>query len=95
MPAGIDEQNSLSTSLNVYPNPTNGDVYMNYNLDHAAQGTVDVYNALGELVLANSNTVPAGVQMKQMDFSSLNNGIYFMNINADGLQASRTITLNK
>lgn len=92
--AGIEE-NALSTSLNIYPNPTNGDVILNYSLTKAARVTVEVFNSLGELVLANTNTVPAGAQLKQMDFSTLNNGVYFMNINADGLKASRTITVIK
>jgi hypothetical protein len=95
MPAGIDQENALSNSLNVFPNPTDGSVNLNYNLDHAARVTIEVYNALGKLVLAHSNTVPAGLQLQPMDFSSLENGIYFMNITADGLKASRTITLNK
>jgi|GEM_PF-5850449 len=30
-----------------------------------------------------------------MDLGPLDNGIYFMNITAYGLKASRTITLNK
>jgi hypothetical protein len=95
MPAGIDEMNTLSNSLSAYPNPSTGIVNLNYNLDHAARVTIEVYNALGELVLAHSNTVPAGLQLEPMDFSPLDNGIYFMNITADGLKASRTITLNK
>lgn len=94
MPAGIGES-TLDNSLSVYPNPSNGDVFLSYQLTKSARVTVEVFNALGELVLANTTTVPAGVQVKQMDLGSLNNGIYFMNINADGLKASRTITLNK
>ncbi len=95
MPAGIEQENALSNSLTVYPNPSSGIVNLNYNLDHAARVTVEVYDALGKLVLAHSNTVPAGLQLQPMDFGSLDNGIYFMNIVADGLKASRTITLTK
>ena len=74
---------------------SDGILNLNYNLDHATSVTIEVYNALGKLVMAHSNTVPAGLQLQPMDISSLDNGIYFLNITADGLKASRTITLNK
>jgi hypothetical protein len=93
-PAGVHE-NSLDNSLNIFPNPTTGNVFLNYDLAAGARVTTEVYNALGELVLASTNTVPAGIQVKQLDMSGLNNGVYFLNIVADGLKASRTITLNK
>lgn len=92
--AGVEE-NTLSHSLNVFPNPTTGDLFLNYDLATGARVTTEVYNALGEVVLASTSNVPSGLQVKQLDMSGLNNGVYFLNINADGLRASRTITLNK
>ncbi|MFT3884219.1 MAG: T9SS type A sorting domain-containing protein [Flavobacteriales bacterium] len=92
--AGISE-NALNNSLNVYPNPTHGDVYLSYDLEKAARVTVEVFNAQGALVLANTTNVPAGLQLKQMDMGGLDNGVYFMNITADGIRASRTIVLDR
>lgn len=93
-PASVRE-NSLDNSLNIYPNPTTGNVFLNYDLAAGARVTTEVYNALGERVLASTSTVPAGIQVKQLDLGGLTNGVYFLNITADGLKASRTITLNK
>jgi hypothetical protein len=93
-PAGIEE-NELSNSLDIYPNPSNGQIYLTYNLGHAADVSMEVYNTQGQLVANSSSSVPAGLQSKQMDLSTLDNGVYFLNIVADGMKTARMITISK
>lgn len=93
-PAGIEE-NELNSSLTIFPNPSNGQIFLNYNLSRAAQVNVEVYNTLGELVANTSSSVPAGLQSKQMDLGNLDNGVYYLNIIADGIKTARMITISK
>lgn len=86
---GISE-NTLDESMLVYPNPSTGLLML--DLGKAGVATAELFNGLGERVLVN-NLQATGV--RTMDLSGLANGIYVLNVMADGLQATRTITLNK
>lgn len=89
------EENALGNSLSIFPNPTTGMVTINYSLTKASHVMIEVYNALGELVMNSNTNVPAGLQSKQMDLSDLTNGVYSMNIIANGMKTSRMISVTK
>ncbi len=67
---GIVSLNANNTTLNVYPNPTNGVV----TVELSVNSKVIVTNILGEVVL--TNTLNAGKQT--IDISNQSNGIYFV-----------------
>ncbi len=87
-PVGISE-NSDVLGLSIYPNPSTGLVYLN---SKTATGlvTVDVFNALGARVAAESFNVSG---TRTMDFSSLNDGVYYMMVNANGHTSTRKLTI--
>ncbi len=74
--------NFSKSKINIYPNPTKGKVYVN-KLQGA--NTFSVYNNLGSLVyyklLANQKKIEA-------DLSSLQKGLYYINLNSDKKQDS-------
>ncbi len=86
---GMDE-NTLEQNLRAYPNPTNG--LLTLDLGMAGAASVEVFNVLGERVLSNSLQ---GSGARTIDLGALTNGIYVVNVVADGFQATRTITLSK
>jgi len=70
-----------ATSISVYPNPTNGIAHIDVSLLQTAQTSVQVYNALGQLVYRSSKgEVPAGAHTFDIDFSNLDAGIYLIDI---------------
>ncbi len=89
------EENELSNSLKVFPNPSTGMVFLNYNISKASHVMIEVYNALGDLVMNSNTEVPAGFQSKQMDLSDLGAGVYNLNIVANGVKTSRMIAITK
>lgn len=88
---GIDELQN-DDLLGVYPNPTTGLVYMNYGKTANAQ--VDVVNVLGENLLRINRNFNAG-HLNTLDLSALENGVYFVNITADGVRSTRRVVLNR
>ena len=86
---GVDE-NLLNEGFSIFPNPTNGIVNLQFSVN--AMATVDVYNVLGERVSSNTFNTSG---LRTVDLSALNNGVYYMNVNADGKTATRKITLSK
>lgn len=79
---GVEEQASAS-SLNIYPNPVNGVANVNVALTNAAAVTIDVYNALGQKVMAEDmGTMMSGAATVQLDMSGLQAGVYTVNMTA-------------
>ncbi|MBL7964239.1 MAG: T9SS type A sorting domain-containing protein [Flavobacteriales bacterium] len=92
--AGI-EDNVLETSLDIFPNPTNGLVTVQYQLPAGTRTRVEVYNLLGEQVLEREQSVGSGMQQQTIDLGNLTNGIYSFRIIAGDHSATRKVTVTK
>ncbi len=82
--AGIFESSKADFKLLLFPNPsTLNKTTISYNLTTAADVTVEVYNTLGAKVKSLSlEKQAAGKHEEMIDFSALENGIYFCKLNA-------------
>lgn len=92
--AGLAE-NELERGLAVYPNPTNGQLFVEYTMDAGAQVNVEVFNALGAVVARESASVGSGFQRNTFDLTGLNDGIYYVSITAGDMRATRKVTLSR
>jgi hypothetical protein len=81
----INDLNSNSSLLIIYPNPSNG--LYNFDLEETSQ--IIITNTLGQVIL--SETMNVGKQ--NFDISSQANGVYFVNVKQNGKQ--QTIKLIK
>lgn len=79
------EDNTLSESISVYPNPTNGDLNINFTRNLGTTN-VDIINVNGQKVL---NASIEGFGNNTIGTSKLANGIYFAQITSP--EGSRTI----
>ncbi|MEJ5302766.1 MAG: T9SS type A sorting domain-containing protein [Bacteroidales bacterium] len=52
---GIDDYNNFNSMINIYPNPTNGDVIINKLTNNNV--SINIYNPLGQLVFTSSNFI--------------------------------------
>ncbi len=87
--AGI-EVVDLTSSVNIFPNPTNSGM-TKLDFGKQTQGSVAVFNVLGERVISDSfNT-----SVYDLDMHNLNNGVYYVNITANGNTATRKVTVNQ
>ena len=91
---GISE-NALDQRLRVFPNPTEGLLNVQFDAPQSGKAQIEVFNVLGERVFEATRATAAGTQREVIDMSTLTGGIYFVNITADGVRASRKVTLNK
>ncbi len=85
---GITEA-ELEASVEIYPNPTSGNVTVSFG--PAAKADLDVFNVLGERVMGMQLTGPQA----EVSLSELNSGIYYFNLTADGATTTRKVTVNK
>lgn len=88
---GVNEE-ALTSSVAVYPNPTSGVITLNINDNAGKKAVVTVYSITGSLV--SSNTYQGNVANEKIDLSAYGNGIYFMTINSDNKVITKKIVKN-
>ncbi len=87
------EENVLEQGLSVFPNPTEGRLNVSLKLPSSSKVGLTVTNVLGAVVLQEVKTLTAGAQTTVLDLSSLAQGTYTLNILADGMTATRKVTI--
>ncbi|MEN9331469.1 MAG: hypothetical protein RLZZ94_559 [Bacteroidota bacterium] len=78
-----------SQILNIYPNPSQGLVTINYSDAYSLR----IFNMLGEVVY--SNDVNSNTQPITIDLTNLSNGIYMVSVTADGEVMSQRLEIQK
>jgi hypothetical protein len=81
-------------TLATYPNPTNNTVSFKYNFDNTAS-TVRITDIAGRVVMTQEFGKQSGVQEISLNVSSLNNGMYFLELVAGKAQAISKFTVQK
>lgn len=72
---GIEDVNQIN-DINIYPNPSTGTFYINSNQLDNVNYEINVYDMTGQIVKQFTNA-------KEIDISSLNNGIYYVEISTE------------
>jgi len=72
-------ENEASATLNLFPNPSNGLVNLEYISGNQGNITINVINTLGATVYT-TNAVSNGSLNKSIDLSQMTKGIYFVNV---------------
>jgi len=73
------EENVSNVEVEVYPNPTNGELFVDVNLLDAQDFTISVINTLGQTVKEVKQVQSNGGKIK-IDLSDKNTGVYFVTI---------------
>tara|TARA_B110000046_G_C13017921_1_gene409709 strand:- start:281 stop:2146 length:1866 start_codon:yes stop_codon:yes gene_type:complete len=74
--AGIEEENA-EFELSVFPNPSNGLIFVKVSLVETSDVNVEIYNALGELVYSeNTQNLTSGAYLYSVDVSAFSAGMY-------------------
>lgn len=73
------EENASTINLEIYPNPTNGELFVDVNLLDVQDFTISVVNLLGQTVKEVKQIQSNGGKIK-VDLSDKNKGVYFITI---------------
>lgn len=79
---GIDEA-AFDGSINVYPNPNNGQFIVDVAMNGTRTMTVELYDMVGKAVWTDGTIGVADQVRKQYDVRELPNGVYFLRVTAD------------
>jgi type IX secretion system substrate protein len=73
----------------LYPNPATGHIKLNIDLDQNKRVEVKLFNSIGEQVNGSLNAEGIqGANTYTLDIATLPEGIYFAQINLDGVLAT-------
>ncbi|MDZ4840159.1 MAG: T9SS type A sorting domain-containing protein [Bacteroidota bacterium] len=95
--AGVnDPKITAVTALEVFPNPAVNNATLRFDMSKAGVAEVSVFDALGKKVsILYNGQLNQGTQKLNVDLSTLNNGIYFVNVNAGGQVVTTRLVVNK
>jgi thiol-disulfide isomerase/thioredoxin len=89
---GISE-NDLTSSVNVFPNPFTDNTTLSFSAAEAGQASVVVYNLVGKKVIEmNLGNIAAGTQNIELDFASMEAGIYLVSLTAGNETSTLRVT---
>lgn len=91
---GVEEITVLDFAK-VFPNPAVDMTNVQFNLNAAANVTVEVINVMGQVVFTNSLGEVNGLQNVEIATSDLEAGIYLININVDGDVITKRVSVAK
>jgi hypothetical protein len=93
---GVNNVASDIQNVSIYPNPTVGAAYINFNLDNASKVTVNISDATGRIV----RTIPAtgyaaGNQKIEISTEGFTAGIYNVNVSTNAGSFTEKLTVAK
>lgn len=92
----INENNNESVFLNVYPNPSNGNVTFNFKLNDTEKVQIVVYDLEGNIVKQITNVkYNTGVNIVQVSLDDLPAGVYSCKMTTKDVVINKKLTLVK
>jgi hypothetical protein len=83
--ANINENATELTALNVYPNPANDMLNVNFTLANAGEVSIELLDLSGKLITSISKEqMELGAMQKQLNVAEIVSGSYLLNISVNG-----------
>ena len=80
----------------IFPNPTEGEIVVQFKVDQESQTEVSVTDMVGRKMIEILNTkVPEGEYKYNVNLTHLDNGLYLMSIKTDTQISTSKIIINK
>jgi hypothetical protein len=90
-----NENVASSVSLDAFPNPFSTDFFVNIKLDAAQDVSYEIYDAQGNLVLADKQNLPAGPALLEIPAEALAPGMYLVKFSGKTVEGtSRLVKTN-
>ena len=91
---GLDKITNSDNKITVYPNPTQGQININYSSDKAFVGNLFVYDMNGKEIKSQQSVVISSGNNK-FDLGFLNSGHYLLVLKNEQMQLQQIITIKK
>tara|TARA_B100000795_G_C22782854_1_gene433214 strand:+ start:226 stop:1512 length:1287 start_codon:yes stop_codon:yes gene_type:complete len=95
IPTGIASLKNQSITVNLYPNPSKGYLFLDIRSNILADIDITIHNILGEIIYQNNKQNIITLDNFRIDIKNESNGIYFVNITTDNYKINKKIIINK
>lgn len=82
----VGEVTNPMTSARVYPNPTNGTLYVEVNASQSSEAVMTVFNIMGQKVAEKNVNLTTGIHTTSINTNELSSGVYFVTVKANGFE---------
>ena len=90
----VEENNEFVSSINVYPNPSNGLFNLNFRVLEAGTSNLQVFDLAGRIVVDQALNVASGFNNYSLNMNGVSNGIYYVRIQLGTIQYHAKIIKN-
>lgn len=88
----VTNANAIKTALDIYPNPSHGEVTISLPDDMAAHFDLHVYDFTGKKVIYK-RVSPSGQNRVKLNLDELSSGSYYLQFNFENLQITRQVNI--
>lgn len=90
---GVENQVAEISSLNIYPNPSNGIFKISYTAGQPGNYKVEVINERGQIVMTENKIDFSGNFSKEINISNLSKGIYLVKVSGNQKEVVKKLIL--
>lgn len=85
---------NLSENCTLFPNPSNGKLFFDYQLSQNSKTIIEVYDIYGRVLLQKYFDDLEGKYLKEFDLSNFHKGIYFFTITTKDFKETKSVVIN-
>ena len=86
---------SNDTKVNIYPNPSDGNVNLEFFLEEEVPTQIDVYDMIGKIVMHRDVAAQKNKNIVSLDFLNLPSGLYSVQTNINGKKDTKMVKIGK
>lgn len=87
----LSAENPVENDLRFYPNPTLGEVNVQFDKSYSGQVVLSVFDISGKVHLVKNISAPTSGSLVSVDLSALQSGIYILHLSGESLLKVQTI----
>ena len=95
IPTSIEDNSSLKSNLNVYPNPASTNLNVQFAMDTDSDVIVNMYNILGNTVKSVSlGNLSSDLYTENIDVTDLSSGLYILSVQSGSSTMTKKVHIN-
>lgn len=83
---GIGNIKAEENNLHVFPNPSDGVINLDVDLQTATKVSIEVINLLGQTMFSKTEDFHSGTNLATLDLTALHKGFYILNVSTDNMK---------
>lgn len=88
---GVNDRFNSENNFVVFPNPTNSNIYLTFNLKQNQDLVFEIYDVTGKLISSEKGKQNVGNTTKLIETTNLGSGIYFLKVTGNEINFSKKI----